>query len=180
MKPLLTSLPTDKRLGLSPPGRYPHRSRAFHAMLLAMLYNTSRHIVERDAADLYPNVPLNHILPVFAPMAVRKHRTELKLLVRQDEPAIFSGEQREEWWERHEDVKLMQRWLMPRMSQLVEGYRNANGMGSVRLVEGMFYLGSRCLIYLTVRLDLSELGVYEPGYCVARFGDTQPSLGIGS
>ena len=64
-----------------------------------------------------------------------------------------------------------QRWLKPRVSDLIKGYRDSmGGAKNTRVVEGSFQLGEDYVVFLSVDLRISKAGVWEPGYCIARYG----------
>lgn len=151
---------------------YSHNSRAFHAQLIADTYNAHLADIERKVAETYPDVPICHVIPTLIFIDI-PYKAQLELIMPASRPPSLGVGKRVglEWWNRGSNVAFNQRWLKPRVSELIEGYRDSrDGAKKTRIVEGTFRLGEDYAIFLSVRLRISESGRWEPGYCVARYG----------
>ena len=150
---------------------YTHRSRAFHAQLIAHIYNndSQRKVFEGD-----PSLVINHIVPVYQSSSRGSGMASMKFLSHELSSMVGRGAESagEAWWDGPPKRQFNQTWLRPRVSQLVEGYRDEKFSNDVRVAEGIFQSGHmRCFAYLTVKLCRSTSGKYEAVYCVSRYSD---------
>ncbi|KAJ3524574.1 hypothetical protein NMY22_g10936 [Coprinellus aureogranulatus] len=152
--------------------RYSHRSRAFHAQLIAHLLNQDPN---RKARERNPSIPFNHLLPIYQLNSRNSGMSSMKGLTPQ--MYAMAGQEldyaHDAWWNAPPRMEFKQEWLRPRLSELVERYRDGNMGGHVRVVEGVFQLAHiKSAISLTIKLERSAAEVYKPVYCVSRYGDT--------
>ena len=150
---------------------YSHTSRAFHAHLVADTYNAHLAEIEAEIAETYRDTPLTHVVPALMFTGI-KYGVQFELITPSRPSSLSAGKRAGlEWWNRGSKVAFKQRWLKPRVSDLIEVYRDSEDGGKqTRVVEGVFHLGEEYAVFLSVRLRKSESGRWEPGYCIARYG----------
>ncbi|KAJ3538004.1 hypothetical protein NMY22_g5358 [Coprinellus aureogranulatus] len=150
---------------------YSHMSRAFHSHFVATMYNIHYPQMQRECAEYYPTIPFHQIIPVLQSTSIRFGiNLEPVVPIPRSNPHYEKKDIKTAWWERGDKTQFKQHWLKPRVSQVIEGYRDGKiGKTDVRVAEGAFPLGNDFVVFLTVKLEKAASGRWEPTYCVPRY-----------
>lgn len=133
----------------------------YHIKFLEATFNHDRKSVTEPIREQYPNARVNEILPI-----INACSTTLQL-------DMVELTKKENWWPREDTVFPTQGHLKPRMTQLVKNFHHKSFQQEVRLLEGIFPLGMKEVVHLTVVLQFISdgfSGMYKAIYSIARYG----------
>ncbi|KAJ3530969.1 hypothetical protein NMY22_g8347 [Coprinellus aureogranulatus] len=155
---------------------YSHATRTFHTKMVASYYDQNRVQLQAERKRDYPNLPANHALHSFRFTPKRMERRSRPLVPTPANRLSEKIDRDTAWWDATEDKRhpltLAQDWLRPRLSHLVEGFRDGDAEDeSVRVVEGSFLWGETDVVFLTIMLRKDSEGHFRTKYCISRYGE---------
>lgn len=124
-------------------------------------YNHDQKSIAQSIAQRYPHARYNEVLPV-----INGSTTTLHL-------AMVDLRDKANWWPRKDTMFPTQTHLEPRTTQLLKNFYHKSLLPDVRLVEGIFPLGMKEVVHLTVALQFMNDrfgGMFKVVHGIARYG----------
>ncbi|KAJ3531240.1 hypothetical protein NMY22_g8239 [Coprinellus aureogranulatus] len=142
---------------------YSHATRSYYAKVVAYWYRNALSTLHDGAKQQYPTMAFREMLPIleFSPGGVNAVFTPLTPVngpTTTGRTAPFLEEV---------GHNLQQKWLEPRLSQMVQRYlAEASDDGRMRLVESTFQWRERTTMSVLIMLEKSRHGEYTSRYCI--------------
>ncbi|KAF6757054.1 hypothetical protein DFP72DRAFT_891652 [Ephemerocybe angulata] len=155
---------------------YSHASRSFHVAFLECLYNEQALL--QDYHGECPGLEFHQVLPVLNRQSAALSITFEPLVASKLSDGTNSEEDTRLSWNRKQ-VQFTQSYLEPRFVGMVDNCRyRKKDISYTRLVEGVFPLGDRLAVFLTVELERVDQK-WEAVHSIARYGQLIPKHGRG-